>query len=66
MKAFSLFALGIVMLVASCDQSSNKQEGIGDGVFIHITQSYNDPHSVLMPLKMANMMAVDKDVLVYF
>jgi predicted peroxiredoxin len=38
---------------------------IRDGVFIHITQGYNDPHRVLMPLKMANMMAMDKDVLVY-
>ena len=36
-----------------------------DGVFIHITESYNNPHKVLMPLKMANMMAMDKDVLVY-
>jgi predicted peroxiredoxin len=36
-----------------------------DGVFIHITESYTDPHRVLMPLKMANMMAMDKDVIVY-
>jgi predicted peroxiredoxin len=36
-----------------------------DGVFIHITQSYNDPHRVLMPLKMAVLMAKEKDVLVY-
>ena len=40
-------------------------ETIKDGVFIHITESYNDPHRVLMPLKMATMMATDKDVLVY-
>jgi predicted peroxiredoxin len=36
-----------------------------DGVFIHITQGYDDPHRVLMPLKMATLMANDKDVLVY-
>jgi predicted peroxiredoxin len=36
-----------------------------DGVFIHITESYNDPHRILMPLKMALMMSMDKDVLVY-
>jgi len=29
---------------------------IRDGVFIHITESYNDPHRVLMPLKMATIM----------
>ena len=40
-------------------------ETIRDGVFIHITEGYNDPHRVLMPLKMATMMAKDKDVLVY-
>ncbi len=40
-------------------------DSVRDGVFIHITESYNDPHKVLMPLKMANMMAQDKDVLVY-
>jgi len=38
---------------------------VKDGLFIHITESYNDPHRVLMPLKMANMMAMDKDVIVY-
>jgi predicted peroxiredoxin len=36
-----------------------------DGIFIHITEGYDDPHRVLMPLKMATMMAEDKDVLVY-
>lgn len=40
-------------------------DGVRDGVFIHITESYNDPHKVLMPLKMAVMMANDKDVLIY-
>ena len=57
----------------STDHSSMSQEqmmahsndGVRDGVFIHITESYNDPHKVLMPLKMAVMMANDKDVLIY-
>ncbi|OIP84887.1 MAG: peroxiredoxin [Porphyromonadaceae bacterium CG2_30_38_12] len=40
-------------------------DSLRDGVFIHITESYNDPHRVLMPLKMATMMAMDKKVLVY-
>jgi predicted peroxiredoxin len=38
---------------------------VRDGIFIHITECYNDPHRVLMPLKMAVMMSSDKDVLVY-
>jgi len=36
-----------------------------DGVFIHLTHGAEDPHRVLMALRMAEMMAEDKDVLVY-
>lgn len=36
-----------------------------DGILIHITEGYDDPHRVLMPLKMANMMASNKDVILY-
>ena len=72
-----LLMLAMVLLI-SCNQTTktdvhqgmNKEMGMTcdscrDGVFIHITESYNNPHKVLMPLKMANMMAMDKDVLVY-
>jgi predicted peroxiredoxin len=44
---------------------NGNQPQIRDGVFIHITESYNDPHRVLMPLKMASIMTADKDVIVY-
>lgn len=37
-----------------------------DGVFIHISHGPEDAHRVLMALKMAEMMAADRDVLVYF
>ena len=37
-----------------------------DGVFIHISQGTNEPHRVLMALRMAEIMSEDKDVLVYF
>lgn len=53
------------------DSSDNKEQTnlnadpVRDGVFIHITESYNDPHRVLMPMKMAAMMSNDHDVLVY-
>lgn len=40
-------------------------DSMTDGMFIHISEGYNDPHKVLMPLKMATMMAMDKKVLVY-
>ena len=77
MKHFGLLLL-MGTLIISCNQASQQTTGshqnlksvvtadsLRDGVFIHITESYNDPHRVLMPLKMAVMMAKDKDVLVY-
>lgn len=45
--------------------AASVSDSVKDGIFIHITESYNDPHRVLMPLKMARMMAKDKDVLIY-
>lgn len=36
-----------------------------DGVFVHISEGYNDPHRVLMPMKMAEIMSDDKPVVVY-
>jgi predicted peroxiredoxin len=64
---FVLFA-GIVLV--SCSKAPQQTEelsaeAITDGVLIHITEGYEDPHRVLMPLKMAVLMSDDKDVLVY-
>jgi len=77
MKKLVLIAI-CGLLMVSCNQTTKPLETTGteastvavsapvrDGVFIHITESYNDPHRVLMPLKMATLMANDKDVLVY-
>jgi predicted peroxiredoxin len=74
----SAIAISFVLLVFACKQPVQdsktmhtvvshecSHDSVNDGLFIHITESYKDPHRVLMPLKMANMMADDKDVLVY-
>jgi predicted peroxiredoxin len=37
-----------------------------DGVVIHVSHGADDPHRVLMGLRMAELMADDRDVLVYF
>ncbi len=37
-----------------------------DGVFLHVSSGQESPHRVLMGLKMAELMAEDRDVLVYF
>jgi predicted peroxiredoxin len=77
MKKLNLLLISL-LLIMSCNQqpkqtdtSHNHSEmgkmetAMKDGMFIHITESYNDPHRVLMPLKMALMMSMDKDVIVY-
>lgn len=53
------------LAVASQNSANETVTNVRDGVFIHITECYSDPHRALMPLKMAVMMADDKDVLVY-
>lgn len=77
MKNFSLLLLSMFMIM-SCNQKKEhtspmhnhaemgkSETSVKDGIFIHITESYNNPHRVLMPLKMAVMMSMDKDVIVY-
>jgi predicted peroxiredoxin len=77
MKNLGLF-ISAFLLITSCNQTEKKPTEIShehhtvasadtvrDGVFIHITEGYGDPHRMLMPLKMAVMMSDDKDVLVY-
>jgi predicted peroxiredoxin len=71
-----LIIVGMIMVSCNSNQQSNNEpaqeeqttmnaEPVKDGVFIHITKGYDDPHRVLMPLKMAVIMSDDKDVLVY-
>jgi predicted peroxiredoxin len=74
MKKIGLIVI-TALLIISCNQNPGQGNVSGqeitsadstrDGVFIHITESYNDPHRVLMPLKMAVLMADEKDVIVY-
>ena len=60
MKTLGLLILSGFVII-SCNQNQGKTElpsvatvnSVKDGMFIHITESYNDPHRVLMPLKMA-------------
>jgi len=66
-----------LVLLISCNQSAVEkpvqnqdpvpvaEQTSRDGIFIHVTECYNDPHRVLMPFKMATGMADDKDVILY-
>ncbi len=60
--------LGISFGCCQCDEPQVvvAEEPTRDGVFLHISHGGGDAHRVLMALKMAEMMAADKDVLVYF
>jgi predicted peroxiredoxin len=79
MKKFIVLILAVFTLV-SCRQVEEKKVENGqmgmktdstmscctkDGIFLHISSGYGNPHKVLMALKMAVMMSMDKDVLVY-
>ena len=70
------FAAGL--LIVACNQNPGvysdtenekqvllSEDSVRDGAFIHISHGYDDPHRVLMALKMAAVMADDKDVIVY-
>ena len=72
MKTTNLLIIVALLTITSCQNSKQTMQNPAtktndgrDGLFIHITQCYDDPHRVLMPLKMAAMMAQDKDVIVY-
>lgn len=76
MKNLFIIAL-LLFAIAGCNQGDkkvsttqetinhNSSDSIKDGIFIHITEGYKDPHRILMPLKMAELMSKDKDVLIY-
>lgn len=72
MKTLLIFTTVFAVFTAcqSPEESSNTPDAqvtspVKDGILIHMTSGYDDPHRVLMPLKMANMMAADKDVILY-
>lgn len=73
-KTVFLFLIAALYLTA-CQSGQNSQEAtstepvkeeVKDGVFVHISHGPEDAHRVAMGLKMATLMAEDKDVLVYF
>lgn len=61
-----LFSILLILFFVTSIQSQEKDKlQEKDGLFLHITTSYDNPHRLLMPLKMATMMAKDKAVLIY-
>ncbi len=67
MKKLLMVLCAISMLtLQSCKDDDVDLKNIKDGAFIHISNGENDLHRALMGLQMAEKMAEDKDVLVYF
>jgi predicted peroxiredoxin len=80
MKKFIVLIIAVFAMI-SCKQVEDKKVEHGqmgmktdsamsccaakDGLFLHISSGYDNPHKVLMALKMAVMMSMDKDVIVY-
>ncbi len=79
MKKIFLLLLFPVAFLLSCQSGKDKSAGhegmamdsavasccAKDGLFLHISSGYENPHKVLMALKMAKMMSSDHDVLLY-
>jgi predicted peroxiredoxin len=64
-----LISVVAVTVLTGCQQQmmgNRTTDQPSDGVFVHITHGSENAHAVLMGLKMANLMAKDRDVLVYF
>lgn len=66
-----IFSLMFFSCIKVENESDSKEripdiETVTDGVFIHLSHGPEDPHRVLMALRMAEIMSEDKDVLVYF
>ncbi|MCC7145328.1 MAG: DsrE family protein [Phycisphaeraceae bacterium] len=55
-----------VLLLGGCASTGQSNSSVQDGVFVHIKSGPDQAHSVLMGLRMAQMMSADRDVLVYF
>ncbi|MBN2447873.1 MAG: DsrE family protein [Phycisphaerae bacterium] len=58
--------LAAVVTATGCASTPTCSSGVRDGVFVHIKSGPEHAHSVLMGLRMAQLMSQDRDALVYF
>lgn len=65
-KFFFIFVILFSLFIIYSFYPQKNQLNLKDGVFIHITHGGNHPHSVLMALNLAEKMAQDKNVILYF
>jgi len=69
MKTWKTLMLCVLFLAGLCsaaaDAPAASPKVVKDGIFIHISHGYEEPHRVLMALWLAEKMSADKDVLVF-
>jgi predicted peroxiredoxin len=62
-----ILIIGFLIFSFSQQQVTSEKEGKNnEGIFIHVSHGVNQPHRVLMALSLAEKMAGDKDVILYF
>lgn len=76
MKILKLFFIFLILTFFSCQDSQKptmrdlaKAENLQhkkDGVFIHVSCGYDNPHKTLMALSLANKMTETQDVTLFF
>jgi predicted peroxiredoxin len=55
----------LFLVTAGCQTAGPGDGSTRDGVLIHLRSGPQDPHAVVMGLRMAQTMAADRDVLIY-
>ncbi|MCU0344575.1 MAG: DsrE family protein [Ignavibacterium sp.] len=64
-KIYLVVILSLFLLIPIVNAQETVQQQEKEGIFLHISTSYDNPHRLLMPLKMATLMAPEKAVLIY-
>jgi len=65
-KCLALMMGALALCLPRSGATQQAAAPLKDGVFVHVSHGYDDPHRTLMALSMAAMMSDDHDVLVYF
>lgn len=63
---FATFTLGCAVNPQVPAETPSASVPARDGVFLHVSSGPENPHRVLMAMKMAELMSAEKDVLMYF
>lgn len=73
MKILNVLTICLVLIISSCQNETKpeisqlvKQEKHTDGIFIHVSSGYDNPHKACMALSLAVKMSESQDVSLFF